>query len=302
VAQRTVRFYEIVNKHKEKLPNELPFDDLRSEIEALPDVKAYVTVARMELLGSTYAPGSGAGARRGVPLIALDRITRDVRMRIERRRNYRPLLLEQDETLAEPTFYSIFEGNVLGVMRNGGRAPGPASFRDYINTLGLCTGEIEIAPLADRNVLRALREVDTLTKLDIAVGPDVTADVFGQSDLIAGAIHYMRQGLGHVGIEVIIRMSAKESNEASEIAREQVERVVRSGAMDYVDKAEISYRRLEDGKAACYDFISQAVATSVDVELEERTGQPTEPSAAEAMAEAYDTLYEDIRSALKSQS
>jgi hypothetical protein len=301
VAERTVRFYELVSDDKQRLPNQLDFGGLRELVRDVPDDEAYVQISRMELLGSIYAPPRGAGRRPTVPLIALDRITRDVRLRIERRRNYRPLTLAQDETLAEPTFYSIFDKNVLGVMRNSGSAPGPASFRDYVNKLNFFDEDIGIAPLSDPNIIRALTDVEVLTKFEFAVGADVTADVFGQSQLVAGAIRHVREELGNVAIEVSVKLSPTQSG-ASEKTLDQVRGFTQSDAMAFVDKASISYRRLEDGRADTYDFLNEAVALPVEVVLNEDTSQPTEPSAAEAMALAYNDLYDDIRSALKSTS
>lgn len=301
MAERTVRFYELVGEGRERLPNQLDFDGLREAVRDLPDEEAYVQVARMELLGSVYKPPRGAGRMPAVPLISLDRITRDVRLRIERRRNYRPLALAKDETLAEPTFYSLFDNNVLGVMRNSGSAPGPASFRDYVNQLALFDSDIEIAPLADPNILRALTDVEVLTRFDFAVGADVTADAFGQSELVAGAIRHVREELGSVAIEVTIKMSPSQAT-TSEKALQEVRGFVNSDAMALVDKASIGYRRLEDGRADTYDFLNEAVAQAVDVVLNDDTSQPTEPSASEALAEAYNELYDDIKSALKATS
>lgn len=297
VAKRTVRFYEIVNARKERLPEQIPFEGLRNAIRDLDNDEAYVELARMELLGSAY--DGPRAVHRSEPLIALDRITRDVHLRIERRRNYRPLALEEDENLAEPSFFTIFDRNVLGVMRNSGSAPGPASFRDYVNTLGLLTEDIDVVPLADSNSLRALRDVDRLTRVVFAVGADVNAEVFGSSSpLVGGAVRQIRQQLGFVAIEVSLKLSPISGREANELALKEVSSLVTSDSMGYVDKAEIGYKSMDDGRSHSYDFIDEAVATQTEVELNDTLGQPTEASASEAMAEAYDLLYEDIRSAL----
>ncbi|TDC28809.1 hypothetical protein E1211_27210 [Micromonospora sp. 15K316] len=301
MAQRTVRFYQILNSAKERFPNKLPFDDLLDAVAELPDEEAYVSVARMELLGSSYNP-SPSGATRAVPLITLDRITRDVSLRIERRRNYRPLVLGDDETLAEPAFYSVFEDNVLAVMRNSGSAPGTASFRDYINKLELIDGGIEVVPLADRNTLRALADIGTLTKFTLAVGPDVNAEVFGTDSSVTGFIRHARQRLGYVAIEVSVAIAPKGQNDAAEIAYHDIESLATSDAIGFVDKAEIRYRRMYDGKSRTYDLLQEAVAQSVDVELDQGKSQPEMMSAARAIAAAYDDLYDDIRSAINSTS
>ncbi|MFD1541542.1 DUF6731 family protein [Nonomuraea guangzhouensis] len=272
-----------------------PFEELRAAISELPDHAAYVKIARMEILGSTHEVSRGAGAKPEVPLVILDRINRAPSVRIERRRNYRPLILEDDETLAEPAFYSIFDNNILAIMRNDGSAPGPASFRDYVNRL---TSEpIEISSLVDRNALRALHNVRTLTKLHIEVGPDVVAEVFSSSRLIAEPLDILRRRLGSVGIEVSLKMSPKGPSDTSEQVLQDVRSLVEGSGLSYVEKAQINYRSLEDGRAKMYDFLSEAVTTSVDVDLDARTNQPTELSAAQSLADAYDKLYEDIRAA-----
>jgi hypothetical protein len=187
-------------------------------------------------------------------------------------------------------------------MRNSGSAPGAPSFREYINKLELIEGGIELAPLVDRDALRALREVQTLTKFHLAVGPDVTADVFGEGNMITGLIRHWRQNLGNVGIEVSIRISPKGQEEESEIAFRDIEELATSNAIGYVDKAEIAYRRIEDGRAATFDLLQEAVAQSVEVELDDDSNQPIVLSVAQGMAEAYDELYDEILSALRATS
>jgi hypothetical protein len=301
LAQRTVRFYEILNKNKERFPNKIPFDDLLREVDDLQDDEAYVATKSMEILGSSFVP-STAGSKAAVSLITLDRITRDVRLRIERRRNYRPLVLDQDETLAEPTFFSIFDNNVLAVARNSGSAPGATSFREYVTKLNLIDGGVELAPLVDRDALRALREVETLTKFQFAVGPDVAAEIFGETNMITGMIRHMRQKLGNVGIELAIRIAPKGQQEESEIAFRDIEALATSNAIGFVDKAEIWYRRIEDGRAASFDLLQEAVTQSFNVELDSESNQPTVLSVAQGIAEAYDELYDEIRSALAATS
>ncbi len=301
MAQRTVRFYEILNKDKKRFPNKIPFDDMMRIIDELPDQEAYVSTKSMELLGSTYIPRS-SGAKQAAPLITLDRITRDVRLRIERQRNYRPLVLGDDETLAEPTFYSIFDNNVLAIMRNSGSSPGASSFREYINKLNIISDGIELIPLVDRDALRALREVKTLTKLHVAVGPDVSADVFGEGNMIAELLRPARRKLGNVGIEMSIRIAPKGQESESEIAFRDIEALANSDAIGFVDKAEIWYRRMEDGRAASFDLLQEAVAQSVDVDLDDESNQPTVLSVAQGLAVAYEDLYEEIRSALHATS
>ena len=112
--ERTIRFYRIVNEEHLPFPNEFPFQDLQDAVIDLTDEDAYVKLNLMELLASAWKPPSGAGARRRVPLLAIDRITRDPQLRIERRRRYRPLVLSEGENLADPTFYAVFDDGVLG--------------------------------------------------------------------------------------------------------------------------------------------------------------------------------------------
>lgn len=298
--ERTIRFYRIVGPDQLPFPNAFPFAELQDAITELDDQTAYVTLARMEILGSAWRPRSGPGARRRVPLIAIDRITRDPQIRIERRRHYRPLILGEGENLADPAFYSVFDNDVIGIIRTSSLAPGPASFRDYVNYLEIVKPPIAIVPLVDSNAARALGEVGTLTKLTVAVGPDVSADIFGQSRMIYDAIVSARRHLGSVAVEVTVKIAPAGQDEAAEEARRQIANIVTSDAIGYVDKAVINYRRLEDGMADTYDFIQEAVTQWVTVDVDPQTGQPAESSVAEAMAEAYDALYDDIRSAIRS--
>ncbi|SFU10122.1 hypothetical protein SAMN05660657_05687 [Geodermatophilus amargosae] len=300
MTERTVRFFEITDVHGHRLPADLPFEAIRNAVNDVAEDKAYVSVGNtMEVLGSTYeAPTSGP--RPTVPLITLDRITRDVRLRIERRRNYRPLVLGQDETWAEPTFFSLFPRNVLAVLRNSGSAPGVASFRDYINHLEILDGAIGVTPLADRNAVRAIADVDTLTKLTVAIGADVSPDDFDGTPLIADVLRQARTRLGAVGFEFTVKLATQGQAEASDIAVDELRQLVEGNGLAHVTKAQMTYRRLEDHRADTYNFIQEAVTTGVVVELVDQTVQPTLRSASEATAKAYnEDKYDDIQSALR---
>lgn len=298
MAERSVRFYVVTNEHREFLPSLLPFDDMRDDVRALEDSDAYVKLDRVEVLGSAYDPSGSALGRRAVPVLALDRIEREVRLRIERRRNYRPLVLADDETLAEPTFYSLFGDNVLAVMRNNGQSPTSAAFRDYVNKLEILSAPIDVIPLADKDAVRALRDVQTLTRMRIAVGPEVGADAFSDSPYIADSIALARRRLGHVTVEIEIKVKASGHQSEAEAAFGELRNVIESGAIEIVDKAEMTYRRLEDGRARTFDFVDEAIVTQCPVTIDEDTAKPTEASAAEALAEAYDKMYDDIQYAL----
>ena len=300
MAERRIRFYLIVDEQGQRFRNDLPFDDIRDDIRNLPDSEAYVTLPRFEVLGSAYDVTPGAGARPAVPLIALDRITRDPRFRIQRQRNYRPLALDKDETLAEPSFISIFPKNVIGVLRNSGAAPSASSFRDYINSLKILDEQIEILPLADKNAVRALASVDRITKLYFAVGPDVSPEVLQEAPTVSEAIHAVRHRLGHVGVEISIKVSQASGYEASEQALREIRELARGDGLGAVEKASMSYKDTESGRAATYDFLEQSIVTEVAVDISDETSQPTEQSVAEAFAEGYERVYDDVQSSLGS--
>jgi hypothetical protein len=254
----------------------------------------------MELLGSSWKPRIGVGSQRRVPLIALDRITRNPQLRIERQRQYRPLVLGDSENLADPTFYSIFDNGVIGILRVSNQAPGPASFRDYVNHLEIVKPSIAIVPLVDRNALRALGDIRTLTKFTVRVMPDASEDLFRNSGMIFDAVRSARRNFGGVGVELIVRIRPTGQDEAAEEAHRQITNLVTTEALGHIEKAKITYRRLEDGKAAMHDFLNELITESVVVDVDTDTGQPAEASVSEAMAAAYDALYEDIHSALRS--
>jgi hypothetical protein len=86
------------------------------------------------------------------------------------------------------------------------------------------------------------------------------------------------------------------------VAYRELSDIVTSDALGYFDKAAIRYRRLEDGKADTHDFLQEAITMAASVERDSNTGQPAEPSVAEAMAAAYDQRYDDIRAALRPAS
>jgi len=297
--ERVIRFYRIVDENQDPFPNPFPFTELQEAIDALPDKDAYVALNRMELLGSSWSPPSGAGARPSVPMLAIDRITREPQLRIERRRHYRPLVLGEGENLADPTFYAAFADGVLAVLRTSSLAPGAASFRDYVNHLEIVKPAIAVSPLVDSNSVRALGQVGTLTQVTLAVGPDVSEEAFSGARMIYDAIRGARSALGSVTIEVSVKIKAKGQAAAAEEAHKELSSIVTSPALGFAEKAYIKYRRLEDGRAATYDFIQEAITQTAVFEIDATTRQPVEASVAEGFAAAYDTLYEDIRSALR---
>ncbi|HMM83508.1 MAG TPA: hypothetical protein PJ998_10055 [Terrimesophilobacter sp.] len=302
MAERTVRFYLVVDESEQPFQDALPFDDIRTAVNALSDDQAYVQLSgTVEVLGSPYEPPRGAGARREVPLLALDRINRSPGIRIERRRNYRPLELQSDETIAEPSFYSVFDRNVLGVMRNSGGAPSPAAFRDYINRTGLLGDqEIKLMSLVDKDAIRALADAENVTKFTFAVGTDVVDNVFNQAPTILSMVRAARQNLGSVELEITVKVKPVGADHESDRLRSEINNLVRSDAIEQLDKAEMGYRRVLDGRAAAFDLLGDSLITQTSVDLEEHTNQPTEPAASRALASAYDGMIEEINSALQS--
>ncbi|UOW02984.1 hypothetical protein MU580_11970 [Clavibacter michiganensis subsp. michiganensis] len=298
MAQRTVRFYQIVNQERERFPDNLVFDALRGAVRGLPDERAYVTLDSMEVLGSAIDAPDGVGAGAQADLIVLDKITRDVRLRIERRRASRPLVLEDDETLAEPTFYSIFDDNVLAVMRNSGSAPSQASFRDYINDRDLLSTKIQVVPLVDRDAMRALLQVDEVKRVMFAVGHDAALDALPADSSVRATKRFIDQQFGHVGFEIHIKAAPATSEEATEALREELLDASQAERIESFDKLEMTYKSLETGRTASFDFISEAIVTQTDVELVAETAQPTEVSAAQEMWSAYQRVLDDIRAAL----
>lgn len=297
MAQRTVRFYQVVNENRERFPNQLPFADLMQAVRDLPDDDAYVNLDSFEVLGSART-ADGRGAKPEADLLMLDRITRDVRLRIERHRQSRPLLLEDDETLAEPTFYALFDQNVLAVMRNSGSSPSPSSFRDYVNGLDILSDRIQIAPLVDRDALRALREVDEVRKMIFAVGPDVALDHMPANSKIRRVKRFIEEEIGHVGVELTLRVAPATSSEALDAIYQELEDASRLENIESFNKLEMGYKKLADGRAAAFDFISEAIVTQADVDLVPETAQPTDLSAAQEMWSAYEGVLEDLRVAL----
>src|SRR4051794_34071238 len=181
MVQRTVRFFEVLDAHGNQFPD-LDWDELLTGVRRMPNTQAYVRVARMELLGSAFHPGRGG--KRACPMLILDRITREARMRIENQRRYRPLELQEGDTLAEPTHYGLFSGNVVGMLRAGTHTPGPASLRDFINAAGLLDAEVTVKALADLNAMRALGSVGNLTRLEVEMDAASASQVLESQSLL----------------------------------------------------------------------------------------------------------------------
>jgi hypothetical protein len=293
VPKREVRFYELVTTAGERFDDLDPMD-LIGVVDAIPAADAYVTIARTELLGSTYRPTRGSAAP---PLLVLDRITREVRIRIENRRHYRPLELRPGDTLAEPTHIGLFPRNVLGLLRSTGTAPGPASVREFLNA-AYFEDEVAIRPLVDTNALRALAQVGKLTKIDVALDPGATAEVMGTDGFLAEAFDVFRRRTGDAQVEFILKFDPKGRTDVSELAFEELQSLYERGGLNSARKASMSFRRLEDGRADTFDFLNESVAHAIDVDIDDDTGGPSNLSASEGIQAAYDLLRDDIQSAL----
>ncbi|MGO4662916.1 DUF6731 family protein [Terrabacter sp. 2TAF16] len=295
MPSRTVRFFEILDEDGKQMPD-LDWTGLLAAVRALPAKDAYLHVARMELLGSCYEP-NGKGVR-ACDMLILDRITRDVRIRIENNRNYRPLQLGKDDTLAEPTHYGLFPRNVVGVLRAGTHTPGPASLRDFLNAGGFFEDPITIKALADINALRALSDVDQLTSMEIEMDAAAAGQVLGQNSMLGNVFDNFRTRLGGVTIDVIVKID-RGLHEASDTALGELREIVEDDdARQVVTKAKMKYKRLEDGRVDTFDFINESVAKSVEVDIDEEGSGPTDLSASQGIAAAYEALYDDIASAL----
>lgn len=291
-----VRFYELLTKDENQFPD-IDIDSLLDAVAAIPDKDAYVKLARMELLGSTHAP-QGAGRAPQAPLIVLDRITREVRMRIESGRQYRALSLEKGDTIAEPTHIGLFPRNVVGIMRQTGQSPGPASFRDFLNEAGLFDDGLTIRPLVDGNALRALSNVEKITKVNLELDADTAAAVGGPAKFVADALSILRNNLPGVSVELALKFSPKGPDESSEAALGAVRALHEGNAFGSAQRASIAFRRLEDHRADSFDFLTEAVAQAVEVDTDDERGGPNNARASEAIMEAYNDQYDDILSAL----
>lgn len=296
MAQLTVRFFEILSKDEQQFPD-IDVDGLLDAVANMPDQDAYVQLARMELLGSTYAENQGGRAPQ-CSMIILDRITRYVQMRIENRREYRPLELGENDTIAEPTHIGLFARNVLGIMRGSGQAPSPACVRDFLNTARLLDEEITVKPLVDANALRALSDVGKLTKLSLELDPETVAQVTGAPGFLTEAFGLFGRELPGASASIVLKFWRSGPDENADRALQAVQTLYDQNALETAHRAQIGYRRLEDGRAAAYDFLSEYVCHGVEVEMDEERGGPNPARASEAIRDAYERKHDDILSAL----
>lgn len=296
---RTVRFYVIVDHAHHKFLKPFPFAQVQTAIKRLSNADAYVLLDSMEVLGSAFklTKSTSTGA---VPVIALDKITRHPGLRIERNRHFRPLALSANDKLAEPTFYSVLDNNVLAVMRNSGGAPTSASFRDYINKVKLMGNQrIDIIPLLDGERLRAFGEVEKVTKFTFAVASEVSDSVFIKSRGIHSIIRQVRKDIGQIEIEIAMKVKPKGTKQASEALRREIKVLVDTpNELNLLTKAEMVYRRTTDGRATTYDFLEEVLTTQTEIVLEENTNQPTELAAAQGISNAYNSMIDEINLAM----
>lgn len=297
MAKLSVRFFELLTKGEQQFAD-LDIERLLDLVSNLPDKEAYVQLARMELLGSIYSP-QGAPPAPQTPMIVLDRITREIRMRIERGRQYRALELEDGDTVAEPTHIGLFPGNVVGIMRQSGQSPTPSSFRDFLNQIDAFSGEdVVIRPLVDYNALRALRDVDKMTQINLELDAATARAVGGTTRYLADALTTLSQSLPGVSVELALKFSPRGPEETSDRALETVRDLVKADAFTNAQRANMKYRRIDDHKAASFDFIAEAVAQEVEVEVDDLRGGPNNARASEGIMKAYLDQFEDIQSAL----
>lgn len=278
--------------------SQFPFTYVGNSINALPEIDAYVELQSMEVLGNFYIPATGIGNQ--VPIITLDKITRDPQIRIENHRVMRPFVLAGDENLAEPTFYSFFPNNVLAVMRNGQASPTTSSIRDYVNHLQLRgVPEIDVIPLVDRERLATFADMAKVKKFTFAVGSQVNASVFNDSISIKKIIADVRQNLGFVEIEMTIKASDGSENQTSENVKSLIGGLLNnSEAMDSLGKAQVSYVSEESGTTQVFDFLSEMIVMQIELETDDRR-LPSIEAVAKEMKHSYTAMTAQIQEAVE---
>ncbi len=159
MAQRSVQFFHLVDEDGYDFPNELPTERILEYVEDLSDEQAYwySRTARMELLGDVYWTSD----RDKTPMLILNRISRDVRLRLERQRTFRDFRLDEGETLADPAFVAFFRRNVVGIMRSGA-APGAARLAEYVNKVVPFPKPVRVDPLRMPDTVQQLQQESEL--------------------------------------------------------------------------------------------------------------------------------------------
>lgn len=302
MALRTVRFFQIVDQDFKRFEGQFPASAAREAIRNLTDELAYMHLSEnIEVVGSAVDADLRAQPQRA-HMIVLDRITREPHLRIERQRVSRPLILGEGENLAEPTFFAIYDNNVLGVMRNSGTAPSQSHLREYINQLQILDQPIAIAPLIDRGRMRALQSIDRIRKVTFAVGKDAVLDLLPEDSAVRRINRAVREEIGHVSLEVSVKLEASTPEEVAEGLRDELRTLTTDENIDRFSKLEMTYKQLENGRVAAFDFIREALVTQTDVDVAPVTQQPTEDSAAEHLHSAYEELYDEINATLRDLS
>ncbi len=258
MAQRSVQFFHLVDEDGYYFPNELPTERILEYVEDLNDEQAYwySRTARMELLGDVYWTSD----RDKTPMLILNRITRDVRLRLERQRTFRDFKLDEGENLADPAFVAFFPRNVVGIMR-AGAAPGAARLAEYVNKVVPFPKPVRVDPLRMPDTVQQLQqESELITAFEFRMPGSVgQLERSGTPPFVRDVLEDTLRGVGtpkSVAVRVVLDPRGN-VQEQSDRLLSTASALMSGPGGDLVEVAKVNYRRSDDGGADELDLLKQ---------------------------------------------
>ncbi|SNR35722.1 hypothetical protein SAMN06272737_1048 [Blastococcus mobilis] len=292
MSSRRVRFYEILSDDGQRLqPVDLErhFFDV---VASLPDnaTEHWQNEYGLRVRGRVYRAPEGAGARARNDLIVLDRVHREPNFNYVQGGTYSEHRFPDPDTeFAEPKFLAFFERNLVATFTSGLRM---TAVEACLNTwrAARSLAPIQFVPVVDTDRLTHMAKADSVGKLWLQLPADVARRIYDQRGTTLGRFLRSRaQREGRVGVELQIDISDRDaSDELRDELAFLMEDDVFSEIVDQEDTQVVATYYTEDSKAPhSHNFLGQALAITVQVEVPEPELGPQLWSASEALVEAF---------------
>ncbi len=289
---RTVKFYEIRDDNGDRLAE---INDYGPEFfDVVADLNKdapmhWQSADGMRTRGRVHR--TTPGGKPSVDLVIIDRVHREPRFSYWHRDGYRAHAFEDEETqFAEPKFLAFFEKNIIASFTQGVRIEvAEACLNVWRVEAGL--GPIQLAPVIDIERLQRLAAADTVQSFDVEMPADMAHQIY--RDRNSPLATFMRSGLvrsGQIGVRLALDIddpgNGQELLEELRFLIEEDERYARvAGAERATVRA--TYRENEGGRPRSHNFLGQALAMTVQVDIAEPEEGPQPHVASEALARAF---------------
>jgi hypothetical protein len=301
-VNRRVRFYEVRAEDGQRVAQidyEKHFFDV---VAGLPEEMAehWSSGTGLRARGRTYLPPESTGPKPRVPLVIVDRVHRMPEFKYVRGGIYSDHAFDDpDKEFAEPKFLAFFERNVVATFTSGLRMP---VVEACLNTW---RARAHLPPVAfvhvvDFERLERLRRIDEVGRLTITLPSEVAGAIYRERDTPIAQLFRSRsprQSVVTLSLDVDLSDEVGSQELKDELAflledDEVYERIASNSA----SVVEATYYEEDSSRPTSHNFLGQALAVSVRVDVPEPEKGPEPHHASEALAAAYQRRAEAIAS------